>query len=1071
MITTNNNHTEQHVFFTICAKNFLAHAKALYGSVKKNYPDARFFVVLCDLVDHGFDPNAEPFEFIHLDDLAIPDFASMSQRYNITELNTAVKPFVFIYLFQKYALKNLVYLDPDLYFIDRLHEVDNLLNEGVEAILTPHILSPAENSELDDRKFLLFGIYNLGFLALSNTPSTINFLNWWSSKLKNLCIINLQEGIFVDQKWCDLLPAFVKKTHILHHAGYNVAYWNLPQRQITKKGESWFANQDELRFVHFSGNQIDNPDVFSRHSKSVTIESIGDLKLILDDYREQVYANGHAFYRNLPYSFSWNGESGVNLHTPDTLDMAKVQRYSTVNKTSVKRMSIKSKASTLIKALRVARNITGGYPHLARRAWLSYKMNGLAHVKKKVVDLALYKTSPKSLPEEIVVENNAGMKNLLFIDWSIPKPDQDAASVYNLLLLKILASEGYNVSLLPCNLKYEEGYSKNLADAGIHVLYYHEVQAIDKWLENNIQQFDLCVLTRGPVVWPYLKLIKKYAPTLKLIFNTIDLHHVRELRQAELLNDHALKESAFVTKKQEYDLINTCDLTLLISTDEAYEVRKESPNAKVAVLPLVYDAIPGANKSVSFNQRKDILFIGSFPHLPNIDAVEYFVENIFPLLKKLDPDIKLKIIGANPPEKIANYASDSQIEILGFVADLTPIYDNIRLSIAPLRFGAGIKGKIAGSMCLGVPCVVTPLAAEGMGLTHQQNVLIADAPETFAKAIFEAYTDETLWSKLSENGTQFALENYSYDVVKERVQSLLWSLNEGWSQVQSAFEITSWDSYLAHSKKLELTYQQRLLTEQTLLPTNGSDAFTTRGFCAVCSKKTEFLTSFMYSTGNTPDGRPMPNWREHMQCKHCKLVNRVRASLHTLHIYAPPNRNSRIYITEQVTPTFDWLKMRYPNVQGSEYLGEEHASGAVVNHIRNENFMQLSFTDNAFDYVLSFDVLEHVPNPTHAFNEAYRVLDNGGTFMFSVPFSYDSHHEILRATLHDDGKIEHHLPPEYHGNPVDPEGGALCFRYFGWDMLEQLKSIGFTKVKAIAYWSEEQGYLGREQYLFIAKKI
>ena len=142
----------------------------------------------------------------------------------------------------------------------------------------------------------------------------------------------------------------------------------------------------------------------------------------------------------------------------------------------------------------------------------------------------------------------------------------------------------------------------------------------------------------------------------------------------------------------------------------------------------------------------------------------------------------------------------------------------------------------------------------------------------------------------------------------------------------------------------------------------------------------------------------------------------------------------------------------------------------MVDGIQNEDVINLSFDDLSFDRILSFDVLEHVPDPAKAFREIYRVLGNEGIFLFSVPFSADSQTDIVRATLLPDGTIEHHFPAEYHGNPVDPEGGALCFRYFGWGMLDQLRAIGFSRVRALAYWSENQGYLGKEQYLFIAHK-
>ena len=310
-------------FFTICSKNFLAHARTLHKSVNLYYPKSRFFLVLCDRVEGFIEPTEEPFEFIYLEELNLPNLDEMAERYNITEFNTAVKPFAFLHLMNQYGFNSVVYLDPDLLLVSRMEELDSMLMEGAEAVLTPHILQPAEHDEVNDASMLLFGIYNLGFLALSNTSSVQNFLSWWGRRLEHHCIIQLDKGIFVDQKWADLLPAFVKDVYILHHPGYNVAYWNLPQRRITLSDDIWLANGQPLRFVHFSGSNIDDPNVFSRHSQQVTIDSIGELRYLLDYYREQVFEQGHQFYRKLPYAYNWEGELGENLHTPKTLDMSK----------------------------------------------------------------------------------------------------------------------------------------------------------------------------------------------------------------------------------------------------------------------------------------------------------------------------------------------------------------------------------------------------------------------------------------------------------------------------------------------------------------------------------------------------------------------------------------------------------------------------------------------------------------------------------------------------------------------------------------------------------------------------
>lgn len=977
--------SQPHAFFTICSKNFLAHARVLYFSVRAHYPDSRFFVVLCDRVDGMIDAASEPFEFVYLEEIGLPNIEDMASRYSITEFNTATKPFAFLHLMQKHGLDSVIYLDPDILLVDRMVELDSVMANGAEAVLTPHLLQPAENDEVHDGKMLLFGIYNLGFLGLRNTPSVRNFLLWWGRRLERDCVIRLEEGLFVDQKWADLLPAYVPNTQILHHPGYNVAYWNLPQRQIALRGEKWYANKQSLRFVHFSGNQIDNKNVFSRHSQQVTIESIGDLSQLLEYYRQQVYVQGHAFYRKLPYAYSWNGAAGVNLHTPKNLDMAAEEK-----------------------------------------------------------------------------------KRILYLDWAIPKPDHDAASVTAVLLMQIFRSLGYSVTFMPCGLQYEEGYYENLVAEGVEVLCYPRITSPETWLEANASRFDICFMSRGPVVWPYVELLQRVAPNMRLIFNTVDLHYLRERRQAELAGDKGALEAAEVTRERELNLIKQSNVTVVLSSEELYAVRNEIGEASLAVLPIVFRDIPGARQR--FGERRDILFIGSFPHLPNVDAVLFFAESVMPIIWKKLPDVNFIIVGTKPPKQIMELAKNPKIKVLGFVQDLEPLFEGIRLSVAPLRYGAGIKGKIGSSLCYGVPCIATAMAVEGMGLVDGRDVLVGDTPNELAEAVCQAYVDENLWQSISEGGHRFASENYSVDVIRDRVRGLLWSVQEGWRAMESMYEIEGWESWQKHHERMSGEYAARLLREQALLPKDIENGFHTHGFCCVCGCETDFLTSFMYSYSKTPDGREMPNWREHMQCGHCKLVNRMRAALHALNTISPPQADSRIYVTERVTPTYNWLHARYKNLQGSEYFGSCHPPGALVNNIRHEDIMHLSFGGNSFDIVLSFDVLEHVPNPLSAFKEIYRVLDKNGVFIFSVPFANNSPTDIIRATLNEDGTVEHHLQPEYHGNPVDPEGGALCFRYFGWEMLDDLRRIGFSRVRALAYWSENQGYLGGEQYLFVAHK-
>jgi SAM-dependent methyltransferase len=280
--------------------------------------------------------------------------------------------------------------------------------------------------------------------------------------------------------------------------------------------------------------------------------------------------------------------------------------------------------------------------------------------------------------------------------------------------------------------------------------------------------------------------------------------------------------------------------------------------------------------------------------------------------------------------------------------------------------------------------------------------------------------------------------------------------------------IASYEEYLQYAGDMQQDYAQRQAWELNLIPETSS--FSVSGHCYVCQQPTGFLVDFQYAY-QTIKGKRVPNWRERLICPSCGLNNRLRASIHLFEHICHPKETDRIYVTEQVTPFYQWVHKKYCNTIGSEYLGEatlfgqENAAG-----IRNEDLTHLTFHDNVFNHILSFDVFEHIPNYLKALEECYRCLRPGGHLLFSVPFLRNTPHILARSRVLLDGSIEHMLPPEYHGNPVDDEHGSLCFYHFAWDLLAELKTIGFQEATALLYWSQTFGYLGGEQILFLAQK-
>jgi hypothetical protein len=282
-------------------------------------------------------------------------------------------------------------------------------------------------------------------------------------------------------------------------------------------------------------------------------------------------------------------------------------------------------------------------------------------------------------------------------------------------------------------------------------------------------------------------------------------------------------------------------------------------------------------------------------------------------------------------------------------------------------------------------------------------------------------------------------------------------------------KISSYENYMLHANERQQTNIANFLFEKSLIP-DACTEFTYNGYCHVCKTPVDFIVDFNYSY--EVEGVLMPNWRERLVCPICHLNNRMRAVVHVFDLEYHPksNRNPRIYITEQTTALYKLFTQSFSSVCGSEYLGSSvDCGGCNSKGIRNEDLTRLSFGSNEIDFILSFDVLEHVPNYKKALAECFRCIKSGGVLFFTVPFVRTSEKNIVRAHLTQTGEIVHLLPPEYHGDPINSDG-CLCFYHFGWEILEDLKAVGFKDSQALFYWSKYFGYLGGEQLIIVARK-
>ena len=213
-------------------------------------------------------------------------------------------------------------------------------------------------------------------------------------------------------------------------------------------------------------------------------------------------------------------------------------------------------------------------------------------------------------------------------------------------------------------------------------------------------------------------------------------------------------------------MIAQSDLTLVVSEVEKDLLARECPEAQVRVLSNVHDPVESVKP---FAERKDLLFVGGFQHPPNVDAVHFFAEEIWPQVRAQLPEVQAQIIGSKMPEDLREYGRCAGLNMLGFVEDLQPYLDGCRISIAPLRYGAGVKGKVNQSMSYGLPVVATPAAVEGMFLRHGEEVLIAESGDAFAREILRLYEDTDLWNRLSQAGLENVRTRFSSETARRRL--------------------------------------------------------------------------------------------------------------------------------------------------------------------------------------------------------------------------------------------------------------------------------------------------------------
>ena len=361
---------------------------------------------------------------------------------------------------------------------------------------------------------------------------------------------------------------------------------------------------------------------------------------------------------------------------------------------------------------------------------------------------------------------------VLIVDALTPQPDRDSGSLRLVNLMRLLVAEGAHVVFVPANRSADGAYTAALQGLGVECWHAPYMPGIPAWLREHGPRFDAAMVSRHYVASEFLPLLRKHAPQARVLFDTVDLHYLRERRAADLSGDAAALRAALRTRELELGLIANADATLVVSEVERNLLAIDAPRADVRVLSNLHET---AASGPGWSQRKDLLFVGGFRHPPNVDAVLWFVREAFPRIRAALPDMQFHCIGGDVPAEVQALADIDGVRIHGHVPDLQPWLDGCRISVAPLRYGAGVKGKVNQAMAHGLPVVATTPAVEGMHLVDGVDVLVADDANAFADAALRLHGDEALWNRIAANGRANVARHFSMDAAREVVRELFLS--------------------------------------------------------------------------------------------------------------------------------------------------------------------------------------------------------------------------------------------------------------------------------------------------------
>lgn len=359
--------------------------------------------------------------------------------------------------------------------------------------------------------------------------------------------------------------------------------------------------------------------------------------------------------------------------------------------------------------------------------------------------------------------------HVVVIDHRVPARDQDAGSLRMYRIIELLIGLGHVVHFLPADRARHQPYTQELEDLGVEFITGDDPDMVQH-LRAISSMTDFVLVSRPEVLAQRISFVLEALPTVPVVFDMVDAHAQRIRRSAAMSARPELESEALRLERLETAAARLADVVVVVSqADEDFITDLARVPLSTVRIPTIHFA---EDPGPTFDERDGLLFVGGFEHPPNLDAALFLVHDILPLVRDRLGDVRLTLAGSKPPQELVRLSLQN-VTVTGWVAQLRPLYDRARVSVAPLRFGAGVKGKIGEALSFGVPTVTTSIGVEGIDLRIGADILVADDAAGFADRIVEAYLDRPTWEALRTNGAAAIERQFGRDAATTQIESLV----------------------------------------------------------------------------------------------------------------------------------------------------------------------------------------------------------------------------------------------------------------------------------------------------------